>query len=424
MIVATRVWRFFIIQFLFLFGFSTTIFPMVWDNRYFPWFDQLYTGSDSRHGYLDLSGFFVTARDAFRCESRANKEEQVVSIPELWGELKIAEVGAALSAVGLNNPIPADWQWLADFRAVMPATLDGQGINFSCYAPIGKHFGLGANGFIMRVNSFVSVLPQAESIKKLNLSTPGNQALFNQMMNNIYQELGIVSTTWQQVGVGDIVVFATIHDTHEYKYKFRKLDWGVHVGAIIPTGTQHDIYNLASLPLGSGFGMWGWFVAPFAEFELKEDWKFGIQARMIQNIDRCITTRIPVGPEQPLFGPIVGSVGVDSGITVSIAPYVAFEDLRAGFGVEAKYTLTIHQQDYFSAKLDNPNLTATFKNLNYFSGWNQEFATIRLFYDVAHDKEWKKRPFCYLAWDIPMNHICGRGFAKTNRVCIGCNINF
>ena len=52
---------------------------MVWDNRYFPWFDQLYTGSDSRHSNLDVQGFFVTGGDAFRHQSRASKNEQIIS---------------------------------------------------------------------------------------------------------------------------------------------------------------------------------------------------------------------------------------------------------------------------------------------------------------------------------------------------------
>ena len=424
MIVATRFWRFFLIHFLLIFGSSSLLFPMVWDNRYFPWFDQLYTGSDSRHGNLDIAGFIVTARDAFRYEHRANKEEQVVSMPELLGELKLSEVGAALSAVGLNNPIPADWQWYSDFKAVMPSSLDGQGVSFACYAPIGKHLGIGANTFIMKINSFVSVLPGPDAISKLNLSTPGNQALFTEMMANFYKELGITSTTYQQAGVGDVVVYVSIHDTHEYKYKFRKIDWGTQVGCIIPSGTQQDIYNIASVPLGGSYGMWGWFVAPFAEFELKEDWKVGIEARLTQRIDRCITGRIPIDKEQPLFAPVIGSIGVDSAITVSVAPYVAFEDLRAGFGVQAKYTLSVHENDKFFAKLTNSTLVPYFKNMTYLSGWCQEYATIKLFYDVAHDKIWKNRPFCYLSWDIPMNHIAGRGFAKTNRVSLGCIVNF
>lgn len=397
---------------------------MIWDNRYFPWFDQLYTGSDSRHGFLDLNGFFVTSGDSFRFDHKANKEEQTVSVTELWGLLNLSTVGSSMALAGLSNPIPQDWQWLSDFNATLPSSIEGQGVAFACYAPIGKHFGLGANGFIMQLNSFTCILPMPESVSKLNLSTPGNQALFTQMINTMYQELGIYSTSVQQVGVGDVVVYAALHDTHEYKYKFRKLDWGLHLGAIIPSGLKHDFNNLGSVPLGSEFGLWGWFASLFAEFELKEDWKFGIQARLTQRIDRCVTGRIPIGEEQPLFAPIVGCLNIDSGMTCSVAPYVAFEDLRAGFGVMAKYTITVHESDVFSARITDSDLIAKMKKLNYFSGWTQEFATFKLFYDIGHDKNWEKRPFAYFAWDVPMNYIAGRGFAKTNRISLGCNVNF
>jgi hypothetical protein len=150
----------------------------------------------------------------------------------------------------------------------------------------------------------------------------------------------------------------------------------------------------------------------------------GIQARITQRIDKCVTGRIPIGDEQPLFAPIVGKMNIDSGITGSIAPYFAFEDLQAGFGLLAQYTISVHEQDLFSANLSALDLIARPKKLNYFSGWTQEFATIKLFYDIGHDKNWEKRPFAYFAWDIPMNHIAGRGFAKTNRISLGCNVNF
>jgi hypothetical protein len=423
-IVATRVWRFFLVQIFLILGFSCSVQAMVWDNRYFPWFDQLYNASDSRHGYFDINAFFVVDRDAFRFEHRAAKGDQVVSLPELWGLLRLDDVGNAMTLAGLQNPIPQDWQWYSEFDAAMPSSLDGQGVAVACYAPIGKHFGIGANTFIMKVSSFVSVVPSPTAVSKLNLSTPGNQALFTQMMAEMYQELGITSTSYQEVGVGDVVVYGCIHDTHEYKYKFRKLDWGSYFGVIIPTGTQQSPYNLASVPLGGGYGMWGWFVAPFAEFELKDDLKFGFELRLTQRLDRCFTGRIPVANEQLLFAPVVGSIGIDSGVTVSFAPYFVFEDLRAGFGAQAKYTITVHEHDMFSAKFTDSDLTAHLKTASFYSGFTQEYFTIRLFYDVAHDKNWQKRPLCYLSWDVPMNHIAGRGFAKTNRVSLGCTVNF
>ncbi|MFA5998901.1 MAG: hypothetical protein WC747_02710 [Candidatus Babeliales bacterium] len=398
---------------------------MVWDNRYFPWFDQLYTGSDSRHSNLDVQGFFVTGGDAFRHQSRASKDEQIISYPELWGQLQLAEVGNSMVAVGLTNPIPADWLWLADFDVNMPSSLEGQGIALSGYASLTDHIGIGASAFVMNLNSMVSLVPTDETITKLNLKTPGNQALFTQTIQQMYQELGITSTTFNEVGVGDVVVYLNIYDVHEYRFKFRKIDWGMYLGLIIPSGTQENTANIASIPFGGPYGSsWGWFFAPRAEFELREDLKFGIQGRFTQRLNKCFIGRIPVGNEQPLFAPVIGSIGVNFDPTLSISAYFVFEDLRAGFGAQAKYTLSFHDHDTFKAQFKNSTLTPKLKSMNYYSGWTQEYATIRLFYDIGHDKTWEYRPIVYFTWDIPMNHLGGRGFAKTNRVSIGCNFNF
>lgn len=405
-------------------GVSSDIFSMTWDNRYFPWFDQLYTGKDSRYANLDINGFFITGGDAYRLEPRANKDELKVSYPELWGELNLFEVGESLSAVGLNNPIPADWLWLQDFKARMPASIEGQGATVAAYAPITKHIGIGGNTMFMKTQALVSIVPDADAVSKLHLDTPGNQALFTQTIHKMYKELGITGSSVQEIGVGDIILYLSLYDVHEYKYKFRKLDWGVLLGVIIPSGLAQDPNNIASLPYGGDWGGWGWFLAPRAEFELREDLKFGIQARVTQRMDRSFIGRIPVGKEQSLFAPIVGCVGIDNGTTFSIAPYFVFEDLRAGFGMQAKYTLTVHERDEFFAKITNSSVTPRFQDKNFFSGWTQEYATIRLFYDVGHDKNWKHQPLAYFTWDIPMNHIEGRGFGITNRISIGCNVNF
>lgn len=424
MIVATRLLRNSLVCISVLVLYAVPSMAMVWDNRYFPWFDQLYIGADSRHAHIDANVFFVTGGNAYRYQHLAARDEQIISYPELWGNLNLTQVSNALVKVGKPNPLPPDWRWLSEFNALMPASLEGQGFRLSGYVPVAPHLGFGGSVVLLKLDAFVSVVPDKSSIDKLNLGAPGNQALFTETMQKIYQEIGMTSTALQEIGVGDVVLYAHLFDVHEYKYKFRKLDWGVLAGIIIPSGLKQDPTNLASIPFGGNFGGWAWFVAPRAEFDLRDDLKFGIQGRITQRFDHVFNGRIPVGDEQVLFAPLVGPVSIDQGTTYGIAPYFVFEDIRAGLGVQLQYTINVHEHDTFNANLLNVNYSANFSNAYCYSRWTQEYFTFKLFYDIAHDKDWKNRPTAYFSWDIPMNHVGGRAFARTNQVSIGCNVNF
>ena len=396
---------------------------MVHDNRYFPWLSHLYTGSDHRHGYFNVDGFFITGGDAYGCESKASREEQIVSYPEIWGELLLDEVGNSMTLAGLNNPIPDDWLWYDRFSTKMNGSLEGQGIAVEGYAPITKRFGIGASAMLLRLNALVTVVPTEDSVKKLFLNSPGNQALFTQVLNEMYQELGITCTSSREIGPGDVVVYARFFDIHEYKFKLRKLDWGVTGGMIIPSGVRRDPNNLASVPFG-GNGLWGAFIAPYVEAELKEDMKIGVEGRYTKRFRRLFDGRVPLGKEQILFAPIQGSVGIDPGSTYGISVYAVHEDLRAGFGAQVKYTINYHERDRFTAILDNKDLKPRFASMRRWSSWTSEYLTFRLFYDVAYDKSWQNRPIVSFEWDVPLNQVAGRGVAKTHRVSLGCTVNF
>ena len=151
---------------------------MITDSRYFPWLQQLYTASDHRHGRIIVDGFLMAGSEAYRKELRADKEEQLISIPELWGSLNLAKVADAMVMAGMQNPIPVDWQWLADFSALMPSSLEGQGVDIDAYWPVTKHFGIGGSVAVMKLNSLVRVVPTPNSSKKLSLDVAGNQAQF------------------------------------------------------------------------------------------------------------------------------------------------------------------------------------------------------------------------------------------------------
>ncbi len=399
---------------------------MIMDSRYFPWFEQLYTSSDHRHGHLSFDGFLMTGGDAYRMEDKAEKDAQRVFIPELFGTLNFTEVGNAMTLAGLKNPIPADWRWLSDFGAVMPSSLEGQGFGLEGFWPISKHFGIGGSTVFMRLNSLVKIMPTIETVKKLYLSQPGNEAQFTQMLSDFYRELQINSLASHEVGAGDTLVYALLYDVREYEYKMRKIDASLWFGAIIPSGVTRNPYNLASIPYG-GDGMWGIFIAPTAEFELKEDLKVGMQLRVIQRFHKDTTMRLPLKKEQPLFAPVIGRAHVTPGLTVAATLYAAIEDLRAGFGAEGKYTIIYHEKDRFCVRCTKEKVNGKvpdMENLMCRSNFISEYGTVRLFYDIAHDKPWKHRPLVSLTWDIPFNNLWGKAFARTNRIVLGCTVNF
>ena len=411
-----------LILIILLFCFNSA-YSMILDNRYFPWIPHLHTGSDHSRPHLETEGFFITGGDAYRLESTSSSEEEIVSYPELWGELELAKVGQSMAQVGLSNPIPADWRWLSDFKVKMNGSLEGQGLMVGGYTPITSWFGVGGSAAMMRLNAVVTLTPHQETQSKLFLNSPGNQALFTQTLANIYDELCIKCTTFKEVGVGDVVLYCNFYDVQEYRYKLRKIDYGLQIGFIIPSGLKQDPTNLASIPVG-GNGLTGWFIAPYVEAELKEDWIVGAQARVTQRFDKNIVTRVPVGQEQPLFAPLIGEVRVDAGTSFTAILYATFNDVRGGLGFQGKYTATYHEHDTFAASIPDSNLKPNFRCMNRRSEWTSSYGTVRVFYDLAHDKTWRYRPLISFAWDIPTNHLGGKAFAKTHRISLGCTVNF
>lgn len=399
------------------------VHSMIFDSRYFPWIDHMYTGSDHRHARMNVDGFLMIGGEAYRMEAKAAKDEQLISIPELWGQLRLTDVANALVLAGEPNPIPLDWRWLSDMSANMYDTLEGQGITVGGFVPVSSHFGIGGSTLMMHLNSIVRVRPSSDTVSKLYLNIPGNQALFTEMMFDFYQELGIKSTASQVTGAGDTVLYGALFGVKEYAYKMRKIDGCLLLGGIIPSGVTYSPTNLGSLPFG-GNGMWGAFIAPMVEIELKDDLKVGFQARVTQRFAKSVASRIPINDAQPLFAPFYGPVRVKSGISFTGTAYAAFEDIRAGFGVQLQYTATYHAEDKFCTNVVPEPLVPDFSNMTCRSSFVSEYLTLRIFYDVAHDRPWKNRPLITASWDIPRNYIGGKSFAKTNRVSLGCTVNF
>lgn len=408
-----------------LFFVSASLSAMVMDNRYFPWLDHTYNGSDHRHGCLYVEPFFITASSAWK--TTVTVREREYGYPNLQGTLDYAVLAQALVKNGMENPIPVDWQYLAEIPVDMPASFNGQGLSLAGYVPVSSHLGFGASIYFLRLSAQANIVPGAtrmfDTAAALNLAAAGNRAQFDQLTRDFEALVGTQDGYWDQSGVSDVDIYFRVYDVQEYKYWCRKIDSSIAVGLIVPTGVQSSLNSIASIPYG-GNGFWGWYFSPAIEVELKEDWKLGFEGRIIKRFAKTIEHRICIANESNLFAPVVGPLYIDYGTTITLAPYAVLESFRDGLGVLFKYTYALHQQDNFKDKREVQTPGANFTNMRANSSWAQEYATLQLFYDLSYKHDWSYKPLCTLTWDIPLNALGSRGASKTTRVAVGLTVDF
>ena len=406
---------------LFCISSSMSLHAMVMDNRYFPWLPHAYNGTDHRHGCLYVEPFFITASSAWKINPGSRDKE--FGYPNLQGTLDYYDLAQALMMDGLENPIPADWQWVHPLPVDMSGSFEGQGLSFAGYVPVSNHIGFGGSLFFLRLTTQANISPSSTVVTQLSLEAAGNQAQFNQLTESFESIVGTQDGYWNQSGVSDIDLYIRAFDVQEYVYWCRKIDKSVAVGLLIPTGVLSTSNNIGSVPFG-GDGFWGWYFSPAIEIELKEDWKIGFEWRIEQRFGKTIDHRICIANESNLFAPVIGSLYINPGSTAALVPYVALENMREGLGILFKYTYVIHEADYFKDMRVEKTPAANFLNMTKNSIWAQEYATLEFVYDLSFKHEWSYKPLCTLTWDIPVNAMGSRGASQTTRVALGLTVDF
>ena len=406
---------------LFWISSSVSLHAMVMDNRYFPWLPHVYNGTDHRHGCLYVEPFFITASSAWKINP--GSRDQYFGYPNLQGTLDYFKLSQALEMDGLENPIPADWQWLREFPVDMPGTFEGQGLSFAGYVPVSDHVGFGASLFLLRLTTQANIIPNATVVGQLTLQAAGNQVQFDQLTQSFESIVGTQDGYCKQSGPSDIEVYVRLFDVQEYVYWCRKIDKSMAVGLFIPTGVLSTPNNIGSIPFG-GNGFWGWYFNQAIEIELKEDWKLGFEWRIEKRFAKTINHRICIAEESNLFAPVFGPLYINPGPTAALTPYVALENMREGLGLLFKYTYVVHQADYFKDMRADQTPAANFLNMTKNSRWAQEYATLEFVYDLSFKHEWSYKPLCTLTWDIPVNAMGSRGASQTTRVALGLTVDF
>lgn len=436
-------------QYLFLItlGMSNTlIHSMVMDNRYMPLYPHLYNGSDSSHKSFFTDLFVVTGSQAInpgrisqtvgssKDGTKANEvstyatrtsDGKTIGIPELQGMLDLYELTGALKKLGLQNPMPSDWQYLAPFDLATWGKIEGQGVALQGYVPFCSCAGIGGSLFILNLSTYVTINPTKFLQDRLYFSSQPSQELrFNDLMTQLQEEVGVSAGSYQVSGVSDIEVYLSWFKMFEYSYKCKKLDVSGRLGLLIPTGVLSTLKNVGSIPFG-GNGHWGWYLGTQIECELKDDWKLGVLARIQKRLPKTAEQRIPINGEPNTFAPLTGQVRTNPGTTFIISPYFSIQDLREGLGACGKFTFVYHEYDTFEDMRTNPQFPLPLLQWYNNTEWLAEYGTLDIYYDVAYKKPtWKYAPTIHFTWDIPTNFLSGRGFAKTNRVMLGVNVNF
>jgi len=401
--------------FFFLLFMPAMIEPITRDNRFFPFIGREFFRTCTQRSRLTPFVFFNTASDAFA----PNDTEEGIS--EVWGKYDQANVARALDEIGKPTGLFLRFPQLIGTKIIwnIEGKLQSQGIGVYYDQHLYDWLSIGWAAAFMHVFSNQDFLLSQEVFQRLNMS-PSEFRELDDIRRNMNNLLGLEGPKWSKTGATDMRLYVDFGNVWDYTLKFRRIDAGLRVGALIPTGVTRDPNNPASVPF-SGNGLWGIYARGDAEFELKEDWKTGLMLQFNQRFSKTRDIRVPIQNEQPLFGAVVVPVKIEPGFTFIFSPYFRLESIREGFGFSAKYSLTIHEDDTFKdARTGVREPQLTLGALNKLSEWRSEYVTFSAFMDFG--RVWRSKacmPTVWLSWSAPFRILAAEGVAKTQYVQLG-----
>jgi hypothetical protein len=392
---------------------------MIYDNRWFPWYKSPYSRTKEKQSRIYGGPFIVMAHKA--ANDGLDEDHRLF---EVFGRYDENQVRQAIIDIG--GPDFFDTPALQVFKGReviwrMSSKLSGQGVAVVYDQRISKYLSVGCSFFFMHL--FSRILFKLSKHIETTVTDDQEQALdiARRAMN---QFLHIEAPVQDRTGMSDFECYLRLGNVWDYTWKCRRIDAGLRVGAILPSGLSRTINNPASLPFG-GNGLWGVYVAGDAQLELKEDWSVGLLAQYNQRFSRVQTMRLPVAQEQQLFGALVGPVLIHPDLTLIVAPYAQLEGIRDGLGLRAQYTAVWHFKDMFTDFRSPPQPPAMITPLIKRSDWVAEYITLDAFYDFA--KVWQDESNALLLTakvDVPINWLVGEQAAKTVRLSFGIQLTY
>lgn len=367
--------------------------------------------------------FIMTANEAF-----AKGEDKVdIGLFEVVGDYNQGAMEQAIILLGL--PDPFDSTGLMRFKGQdilwhMNGKIASEGFALQYDQHIWRYFSAGFSCFFMQLFAKNDFSLPLKTINAFGI-TPDDQIRLDQARRIMNQEVGLEAPTYSRAGFSDIDLYVRMGNIWDYVYKLKRVDAGISLGVVVPSGLTRDILNPASIPFG-GDGFWWLYVAGDVEIELKEDWIVGLYTRFQQGFEKTVHERLPIANEQQLYAATQGAVRIDPGFTSVIAPYVILSGIREGLGVQAEYTLIFHENDVWKQEKVAPSTPpATLSYVTKRSRWNAEYFTVNIYYDFSKVRDpYEYPPIVSFKWDIPTKLLVAKRASKTNRVALGIELNY
>lgn len=412
---------------------SVSLQGMIFDNRYFPWIQKPYTTSACYNSHFHIDLFFTTARQAFFHDADEGP------LPHLGGIFDQAVLAKQMIAVGYPDPLPLIYQGADSIPWRTLGKVQSEGLHIRGQFELPYAFQIGFDTCAIRMNSmlFYDLLP-SELTTLDQMITPADIAALDQSRRSMLSTVGLTCGYADYIGMGDFDFYARWHHAWDYCLKMRRMEVGLRFGALLPAASERNVNSPASIPVG-GDGFYGIYGALDAEFELKEDWKVGLYARVSKRFTARKPLRITLLKElnpSALYGVGTGIADITPGICGAFYPYVMFENIRDGLGASLQYTLIGHARNTFASDITfctsvpsgvTPAVQSLVNNnpSQLMSSWIMEDISVNVFYDFGKMKSERAfQPILSLQFDIPVDFIAARRVAKTYKIALGVEFIF
>ena len=392
-----------------------------YDNKFFPFHVYVFPRIRQKPSEVNINAFFITGDDA---QGRDN----TIGLPELCGLFDQKQLGEALVAVGLPNPLRPDFQLLPGIPWGLCGKITGQGIGFNWEQQIKCNWWMGVSFSFLHASSYVDFVLDDFLARDLQFNAGKEGDLFelDRELRLMLQEIGLQSGQWSKSGVTDIDFYTRLGNFWDYVWRLRRVWASLKVGVLGPAGVPRDINNPASIPF-DGNKHAGFYLEGDLELELKEDIFFGMLARITKRKTKCKKERFSVVGEPPIFGALVAEATVDPGLGVAFSAYLTMQDIRDGFGAQLRYTIaTVREAKYRNVAIEDETMRCNaIARAEACSSFKSEYFSLNVFYDFnASSCDSRIDTKLFFAWDKPIDLIAGKDYAKTNRVALGFQVNY